>query len=569
MTSATPAATSSKQSRPPKASRSPKLSEPQLVRQAQQAIAQAHAEPGYDLATERWLPVLRDGAVAPIGLRELLTDAHLIDDVAVPHPLLRAALRRFLLALTADLVRTDRGSDLHDWQRAHAVNGGFTREQVDAVLARHGQHLYLWHPVSPFLQDRRLLTGLVKPQADQPIQDLVLHLPSGSSAAWWVKSGDPALLGGQDPADTALWLLARWFYAVNGNCGDVRLATGATVGAHSGGAFAETIATVTHAFRVDDRSLFRTLLRGLPTALPGDGPQEGCAWLDPDQPRPSDDPLYQATLNPAAVLLTRADSGGRVTRFVRASTPLLGEQAKQLRDVALRADQHRVTTTDATGKVLAVRVPPSAQRSEVLRVLHRAGFDGQQLRGVVSSADCWLPAGSRTVNAERLDLLLVSKAGTGSSPVWEALAALELPARHVDPAHPDSDYAAHVRAAVKAAFDPTDGVLKRLERALRELLAQPADGSWAPARRDSAPGRTAHALTEAAYERWQLATAQHFAAVLDSPAGDDAALRSWSAAVWSAALDAFDQVSRPYVSSVRYAPRYAAARRRLIPRSTT
>lgn len=556
--------------------RATKLTGDELADQARQAIIRAHAQPRYDLTVEPWIPVLRHGGtVAAVGLRELLTDAHRIIDLAVPHPLLRASLRRFLSALTADVVRSDRASSQRDWELAHRTDRGFSSGQVEQLLRRHGAHLYLWHPVSPFLQDRRLVAALVKPQADQAIHDLVLDLPTSSSAAWWVKAGEPALNGGQDPADTTLWLLARWFYAANGNCGDVRLPDGGTVGAHSGGAFAETVATVTHAFRVDGSSLFRTLLRGLPQSLipTRDAGTDGCAWLDLDQPRPSADPLYQATLNPAAALLTAADPAGHVTRFVRTSTPLPGEDAKKLRNIAMDADQHRITTPSsatgsATGKASVVRVLPGAQRSEALRVLYRDGLEAHPLRGVVSSADCWLPASGATFNAEQLDLLLVSKGGTGSSPVWEYLAGLALPARHVDPAHPDGAVAVgHVRAAVKAAFDPTDGVLVRLDRAMRELLGERTDAGWAPARRDSTPGRTASTLTAAAYERWQLATANEFAAVLDSSPGNAQALAAWSATVWSAALDAYDQEARPYLSSVRYAPRYAAARRRLIPRS--
>ncbi len=302
------------------ACRPAKLTEAELADGARTAIAAAHAEPRYNLAGEGWIPVLQAGAPRLVGVRELLAGAHQIGDLAVPHPLLRAALRRYLLALCADVVRADRNRDVGDWQDAHAANGGFTTGQIDELLARHGEHLYLWHPVSPFLQDQRLAETLLKPNADLAVQDLVLHLPSGSSAAWWVKAGDPSLVGGLDPARTAMWLLARWFYAVNGNCADIVLPGGATVGAQHGGVYAETVAELTHAFRVDGQSLFRSLLRGLPATLGNAGadPTGSCAWLDPAQPGPSGHPLYQATINPAAVLLTGRDGAGDTTRFCAA-----------------------------------------------------------------------------------------------------------------------------------------------------------------------------------------------------------------------------------------------------------
>ncbi len=556
--------------------RQPKLTDRQLAERAQTQIKLAHAEPLYDLGSERWLPVLRGGRVVMVGLRELLTDAADITDLALPDPLLRAAVRRWLLALTADLVRRDRSRSLEDWEDAHAANSGFTRNQVDGLLGAHQEHLWLWHPEHPFLQDPRLATTSTRPDADLAIQDLVLHLPSGSSAAWWVKAGEPALLGGLAPDQTALWLLARWFYGVNGNCGDVRLPGGATVGAQAGGAFAETVATVTHAFRVDGSSLFRTLLRSLPRALldtstatatamsSGATALDGCAWLDPEQPRPSGDPLYLATLNAGAVLLTVRDQTGQARRFLRGSTPVPGEQAKTLRDLALRGDRHRVTVLTERGVAQAVRVPPGALRGEMLYAFHRAGFDGHSLTGVVNSRDCWLPVNANTIDAERLDILLIGKGGTGSSPVWEELLGVELPARQVDPGHPDQRVTEQVRAAVQVAFDPKTGVRQRLEWAVADLLAQPGPDGWRRPKRDSG---IAQALTAAAVSSWLGRCSAAFEAVLgsDSPA----ALQEWKAAAWSAARAAFDEVAEPYLTSTRYGPRYALALRQLTTRSSS
>jgi len=543
-----------------------KLTDAELAIQARAAVAAAHAPPRYNLAEQRWIPVLQAGAPCIVGVRELLTDAHQIDDIAVPHPLLRAALRRYLLALTADIVRVDRNRDVDDWQDAHTGNDGFGAEHVDELLSRHGAHLYLWHPTSPFMQDHRLAQTLLKPHADLPVQDLVLHLPSGSSAAWWVKAGEPSLHGGLDPALTAMWLLARWFYAVNGNCADVVLPDGgSTLGSQHGGVYAETVATLSHAFRVDGRSLFRTLLRGLPARL-GNASEDlagSCAWLDPAQPGPSGNPLYQATINPAAVLLTSRDDAGDTLRFVRGPVPLPAAQTKQLRDLALQADRHRIVSVDAAGKLSTVRIEPGVQRTEVLRALHRTGLEGGQLSGIMNSADCWLPASADAVGQERLDLLLVSKAGTGASPVWDDMGGVELPARYADPGHPDPRYVEHVRAAVKVAFDPKDGVRQRLERAFCDLFAQPADGGWKWPRRGSPPGRTVATLLDAGYTDWQLRTATELEQVLDSP-GDDA-LGRWSDAVWRCARGSFADIARPYTTSSRYAPRYAAALRHLTP----
>jgi hypothetical protein len=547
-----------------------KLTEQEFASRAQARIMVAHSQQRYDLTTERWLPVVRDGQVVTVGLRELLADAAVISDIALPHALLRAAVRRWLLALTADLLRRDRSRTVEDWEDAHEANSGFSDEQIAALIDVHGQHLWLWHPRTPFLQDPRLASISTKPYADLPVQDLVLHLPSGSSAAWWIKAGEPALHGGLSPDQTALWLLARWFYGVNGNCGDIRLPTGGTVGAQPGGSYAETVATVTHAFRVDGTSLFRTLLRGMPSSLTDTAgfaevaARGWCAWLDADQPRPSSDALYVATVNAAAVLLTGRDEAGDTTHFLRGATPIPADVAKGLRDHALRQDRHRVTTLDSRGVAQAVRVPPGALRGEMLYAFHRAGFDGQRLTGVVNSTDCWLSADASTVDAERLDILLIGKGGTGSSPVWQELLGAELPARQVDPEHPDRHVTEHVRAAVQVAFDPKTGVRQRLEWAIADLMSQPGPDGWKRPKRDNT---TAQALTDAAVSSWLGRSAAALEAVLASDTPE--ALETWKAAAWRAARAAFDDVAQPYITSTRYAPRYAVALRWLTSRSST
>ncbi len=546
--------------------RARKPTDDQLAAQARTRIALAHAEPRYDLTVEAWIPVMRDGEVHTIGLHELLAGAHHISDLAIPHPLLRASMRRLLGALTADLVRRARTLTVDDWTDAHTDNVGFTLEQVDELLDVHGQHLWLWHPRTPFLQDQRLARDLMKPHVDQPAQELLLHLPTGSSFAWWVKASEPALQGGLSAPQTSMWLAARWFYAINGNCGDLRLPDGTTVGAHAGGSFAETVATVTHAFRVDGTSLFRSLLRGLPASMlespvtsPGGDPAAAsCAWLDDEQPRPDPDLLYRATLNAAAVLLTARADAGATSRFVRASTPVTGEVAKRLRNLALIVDHHRITAPTTKDPLHAVRVPPGALRGDVLQALHRAGFDGARLSGVVNSADCWLDVDAVTVDREHLDILLIGKGGTGSSPVWEDLAGVELPARHVDPSHPNPAVVEHVRSAVAIAFDPNHGVRQRLEWAVLDLLAQPGPDGWKPPKRDNTAARS---LTEKAVNDWLVRTATALERVLDSDAPD--ALETWRAEVRSAARAAFDDVALPYITSTRYAPRYAVALRRL------
>jgi len=540
----------------------PKKSTPQEEREK---IADLHKQPRYNLAIEPWLPVTISTGIEKVGLEQLFKRTHEIRDVAIPNPLLRAATRRYLIALTADIVNRDRTVTLDYWVEAHKENRGFSESQVNAMLAAHADHLWLWHPETPFLQDQRLREFAMDPGNILPITDMVLHLPSGSTMAWWIKAGEPAL-DNHLPADaTALLLIARWFYAPNGNCGAVKLPDNSTVSSQAGGAFAETIATITHAFRVDPSSLFRTLVRGMPKTLVDQdidltSEVNGCAWLDPCQPQPSPSQLYQATLNPAMVLLAGRDEHGEVTGWLRGSTPIPGNNAKEYRNSAKDADQHRIMRERTDGTTDHVTIQPGAVRAEIVRQFHRDAQQIRQLTGVVNGAACFIQPARNLAEHETLDLFLVSKGGTGSSPVWEDMIGVELPAVYVDLSNP---HLAEIRTVVDIAFDPVNGAQALLERAIADLLAQAGpDGYQRPTPKKSRGLYNAYkALSNKAVNEWMAQTAAAFEAALAAPT--DRAVQNWSDIAYRVALDVFDRSAAPYLTSTRYAPRYAEARRSL------
>lgn len=534
--------------------------------QSRDKIATLHAVPVYNLAVEPWLPVATPNGIEKVGLRDLFVRAHEINDIAIPNPLLRAATRRYLTALTADIVNRDRTVTSTYWKSAHADNSGFSIAQVDAMLAAHADHLWLWHPATPFLQDQRLKTLSTDPGNVLPITDMVVHLPSGSTMAWWIKAGEPAL-DNHIPADAAaLLLIARWFYAANGNCGAVTLPDGSTVRSQAGGAFAETIGTITHAFRVDPNSLFRTLVRGMPKTLVDQdtidlsSPVGGCAWLDPCQPQLSPSLLYQATLNSAMVLLAGRNEHGNVTGWLRGSTPIPGNDAKERRNNAKDADQHRIMCERTNGVTSHVTIQPGAVRAEVVRQFHRDAQQIRQLTGVVNSAACFVSPANTLAQHETLDLFLVSKGGTGSSPVWEDMVGVDLPAVYVDPCNP---HLAEIRAVVDVAFDPINGAQALLERAIADLLAQASPNGWQRPTPKMSRGlyNGYKALCDKAVNEWMAQTAAAFEAALAAPTGQNA--RHWHDIAYQVACDVFDRSAAPYLTSTRYAPRYAEARRRL------
>jgi hypothetical protein len=533
---------------------------------ARKRIANLHELPDYNLATEQWLPIITPSGIEKVGLREFFIRAHEIRDVAIPNPLLRAATRRYLIALTADIVNRDRQATQKYWKSAHEKNSGFTETQVEATLTAHANHLYLWHPETPFLQDMRLLACAVDLNNVLPMTDMVLHLPSGSSMAWWVKPGEPALKNDFHPDVVALLLIARWFYAPNGNCGAVTLLDGKTVvTSHAGGAFAETITTITHAFRVDPDSMFRTLLRGMPKALVDQDRIDlnkaigGCAWLDANQPQDSPSPLYRATLNPAMVLLADRDDEGKITGWLRGSAPIPGKDAKSLRDGARNADQHRILRELQSGKTEHVTIKPGAVRAEIVRQFHRDAQRLRQLIGVVNGANCFIQPDQKIAERETLDMFLVSKNASSASPVWEEMIGVELPALYVDPSNPSL---AKIREVVGVAFDPKQGAQALLERAIAELLAQNGPKGY---RRPTSKGttgldRTYRALRNKAVNEWLGETATEFETALRAASTSLVDIDKWRYSAYKVALAVFDRVAAPYLTTIRYAPRYAKAR---------
>ncbi|MHB1487448.1 MAG: type I-E CRISPR-associated protein Cse1/CasA, partial [Acidimicrobiales bacterium] len=249
-----------------------------------QQLQAAHAVPQFDLVSIPWIPVVdHAGNTRQVGIDELLGHAHEIRDLAEPDPIVRAALRRFGEALAAQIVRLA-GAKRDSWLERAEVGSSFNVHEVDALVADSREHLWLYHPWSPFLQDIRLIDALTKPEL-LSTDELTAHLPGRGEAAWFVKPGDPASGAGLEPAAAARGLVARWFYCLPGNSAEVRTPNGNN-GAQCGGVFSEGKATATHAFRVSRLNLATTLLRNLTLEMVTNGapvPLAGPAWSHPDR----------------------------------------------------------------------------------------------------------------------------------------------------------------------------------------------------------------------------------------------------------------------------------------------
>jgi hypothetical protein len=435
-------------------------------------LLRAHRTPVLDTAAEPWIGVsYLGGEYREVSLRTALQDSHLIVDIAETHQLARAAMRRFLGACAVHVVRVS-GLTNDRWRDLFRDNTGFPADDIESFLAAQAGSLWLYHPVKPFLQDLRL-ARFGKTVEPKPIAEIVPGLAGGGSATWFVKPTERPMVDPLTPAATARWLVASWFYSLNGN-GSLFAVPGATKKTpHAGSVYSECQATITNTWRVGT-TLFRTLLRNIADELVRDQQAAGyaCAWQDPGQPAVSSDPLYRSTITASALLLL-APVDGMVAQVVRGPIIDNQEHVKSLRDAARDADPHRpkITETTRAGKTTfkALRLEPTNQMTALLRGCYTGPFAGADLRGVVDTSSLWLKGlAAKVAEREAVEILMASKNGAGTGPVWGCAVTTVLPARYLDPS---GLHIGRVRAVAAAAFDPKTGLLKQLHRAVLTLLA--------------------------------------------------------------------------------------------------
>ncbi|MDG6108820.1 type I-E CRISPR-associated protein Cse1/CasA [Dactylosporangium aurantiacum] len=491
------------------------------------------------------MPVYRDGSpVQLVGLQDLLQRAHEWRDLAEPNPLIRAGLRRFLTALTALLVRRT-NTDADHWTQRMRDNSGFTVGEVRAVLDELQDRLWLYHPVSPFLQDPRLIEASLKPELKSFVE-LAAHLPGEGETAWFTKGSDPDMTGGLPPMAAARALVGRWYYTLNGNTAEVR-AEGRTISSQQGSTFGEGPARLTHVFRVAG-SLFGTLLRNLTTDLviyPGTS-SAGVAWADGDQPGPYDDPLYRYTMTGTSVLLGPPASDGRVVQVLRGPVPADPDRVKLLRESARDADPHRILIEGRTpGSQQTLRLSADDHRIETLNALRRPGWPGNpQLlsHGVISEERLWLPAGRQARHAEILELLLADKQGAATAPKWKHTATVTLSSVLLDPELTDLD------GLLTACFAGTGAIEARLIWAVRLALARIDNKTG---KRVAAPLKDGPVATAAGTARrlWLDAADR---ALDQVRAGQLTELQAQDQ-LWAAARTALRTATAPYAATTRYA----------------
>lgn len=495
----------------------------------------AHATPAWNAADEPWIPVQR-AAASPVELasvRDVLTDAHRMHDIAEPDPLACSAIRRLLEDVTAALIVATPAVTESAWRERAEQNTGFPAGEVDAFLASIHDRLYAYHPTHPFLQDIRLAGPVPAGRRGTPdtgFAALLPHLPGDSEAAWWFKPTDPAMRAGLTIPEAVRALATRRAYGLPGNGG----------GGDRGGTYAEGPATVTHVFRVSPGSLFRTLLRNLTPgmlATPADGQPSGLAWLEPGY-RAGGNALYLSSVTVTQALLGPVDPTGRIHAVLRGS---LGAPVddKAARNEARDADRHAITRTLAAGPKRC-RIDPAEHPVKRLHGLMSVGTGTDPVSGVLLDGNLWLDGlvhgtGDLAAEQETLELLLASKAGQASSPKFKHVESMRIPALRLAPGWAQRPVLAAVLAGAFAATLPA------LRRAMRNAL-------------DS------DARTPDAVNAWM----DQMALLVTDAIRGSASVAEAARGPARAALRSFDIATEPLAGQSSTAPRIAAARRPLI-----
>jgi CRISPR system Cascade subunit CasA len=159
------------------------------------------ASPSFNLVDAPWLQcVTAAGGVHSLSLREVLHQAHLVQDLELDAPTQFPAILRLLLAILHQAL--DGPWDDTQWEDWYRL-GKFPQQQIDDYLNAVSGRFDLFHPSIPFLQ----VSGLRSASGDTKTAALLIpHIASGNNVPLFSAERDaaPPTLS---PAEAARWLI--------------------------------------------------------------------------------------------------------------------------------------------------------------------------------------------------------------------------------------------------------------------------------------------------------------------------------------------------------------------------
>lgn len=392
-----------------------------------QKILDAHREPFYNIAREPWIPIKKDGQISLIGLKELLLELNLIEDIAESDPLIRASLRRFLEDIAVAIILNSASQESYYWKERFKSNSGFLESEIIPFLDSIDRFLWLYHPKTPFLQ--KLELAEIEKNTPTSINALIPSLSGDSESTWFTKPNDKVFNRGLLPIEAVKSLISKHYYGLNGNGG---------IG-DRGGSYSEGPATVSNIFRVSNVSLFSTLLRNITTQLINDeiidGQPSGLYWLDDALAKPGGNSLYKSSLSVTHALLGERLPNGYIQEMLRGS---LGNKESEalIRNESKEVDRHSMVINDGK-KSKRIRIDPIMHPiSRLHSLLDLVRTDNNLVSGVGVDSNLWL--NNIDIDEEDIELLLGSKAGNGMSPKWKHIMTIRVTGKYVDPRFEES-----------------------------------------------------------------------------------------------------------------------------------
>ncbi|MHA4816086.1 type I-E CRISPR-associated protein Cse1/CasA [Streptomyces aculeolatus] len=345
-----------------------------------------HPPPAYPVDQRPCAPVRAAGRHRVLGLREVLIQAHRIDDLALSLPPAHSALLRYLTAMTAELTGLDDPDlSLDEWHERRtgllASGRGLKAQDVHDYFDAAVWDLY--DPHRPFLQDPRLAEQCTHTSG---INKLVFGRPAGNNLSWLSVHTDTAPR--PVPSDEAFWhLLIQHYYGAAGRC------TSRAAGPHTSGRATAGPLRSTLSFHPQGATLLETLLlhqfpyRGGPRR-----PPDACPWQEAAPPDPVNPPpavtwpkrLLTGRSRHAVLLVPNADGSAAIDAYLTwatqhpvypATDPYLiidtRTRAKtEQRDRPRRADADRAVWRDLDALLLAGDESSTQRRPAVFDTLN-------------------------------------------------------------------------------------------------------------------------------------------------------------------------------------------------------
>ena len=126
----------------------------------------------FDTTTEPWIPVVRNGTLSEVSLRDVGISAHEISAISDPIPIVEFGIYRLLVALVMDIWQFEDSRDLEDLMDLEKFDPG----KIENYFDKYQNRFDLFDRDWPFLQ-----TGNMGDEP-KPISGILPSIPSGTSA---------------------------------------------------------------------------------------------------------------------------------------------------------------------------------------------------------------------------------------------------------------------------------------------------------------------------------------------------------------------------------------------------